>query len=793
MHSDAVAIKGDEVYNFGLPVGSSLSSPSPYSSSTPIPIPTANQQWRVPSWHGDTTDDFVNSFKQRAGYRPPPLQRSYSFSVGSFDEFAFSAPSTGCGSTFSESDFPSPHELPPTPESMPCNEPVVGSNLELFTYGQDSVQQVSAPFSTDVSQSLTMGGDLAFNFPMDSLDGHCMSVCSVGASVPSVMASMSAGFIDSMSLAPAPAVLSSSVTSDDNGFNYYGSVPATVSPAMLSNLSPRVSQLIDYYDKAICPILVAVDGPKNPYRMHILTLAQTCSPALTNAVAALSANVLHQRTAASVNPPGYSMSPLSLSQPRGASDESLQFKAQAVALFNAAAHDPAAAHDDAMLATLVVLSLFGISESGGVAKLNSQLPEVRQIVAMRGGNGSLTGSVGGSVFLHWAAAFFAWLDVMTATVTDKETQMRTPCLDLLDFSASLGALDHLAFSEGRMLKVVARMAAAAPQAHQQQQAHLPHHPHPHRPHHAHSSSFGGVASVRQATDTRRPSINPFTGLPLASPPPQATTFAAAVAASAEMTASLDSVIVNGTASGNPADARQEFWSEWTGVRARLRRMSREASAAAASSAAGAPGSTTPGVFPASPAMRPGMAPVVGGAPSAARSEAEAEQVTHAAEAFRQAAALFAERAAGPAAAAMSPPSTTSASPASGGAGAHGVQQLVAAVMHHVSRVPAASPLHRIMAWPLLVAGSDAARPAHRDLVRLRAPEALREPGFCGAASALDVLERVWAADDGVVMAPPAWDVPTTQGWQGPRVSSLGAAAGKWTSAMVGMQMELGLM
>jgi hypothetical protein len=260
-----------------------------------------------------------------------------------------------------------------------------------------------------------------------------------------------------------------------------------------------------------------------------------------------------------------------------------------------------------------------------------------------------------------------------------------------------------------------------------------------------------------------------------------------------MTASLDSVIVNGTASGNPADVRQEFWSEWTGVRARLRRMSRDASAAAAA----APGSTTPNVFPASPAMRPGMAPVVGGggaAASPAKSEAEAEQLTHAAEAFRQAAVLFAERAAGPSStAAMSPPSPTSTTSTSSATNAPGVQQLVAAVMHHVSRVPASSPLSRVLAWPLLVAGSDAARPAHRDLVRLRAPDVVREPGFCGAASALDVLERVWATDDGVVAAPAAWDVPATEGWQGPRVSALGAAAGKWTSAMVGMQMELGLM
>jgi hypothetical protein len=422
--------------------------------------------------------------------------------------------------------------------------------MELFTFGQDGVQ-VSAPFGSDVSQSLTMNGDLTFNFPMDSLESQCMSACSMPATVSSVMSSM-----------PTAGFLSSSVTSDDTPAfataNYFGSVPATISPALLSNLSPRMSQLIDYYDKAICPILVAVDGPKNPYRVHILALAQACGPTLTNAIAALAANVLHQRTTAAVNP-GYSMSPLS--QPRGANEEALQFKATAVSLFNAAAHDPSAAHDDSLLATLVVLALFGISENG-VAKLKSQLPEVRQIMAMRGANSSQ--------FLYWANMFFTWLDVMTATVADKETQIRNPCLDLLDFSANLGSLEHLAFSEGRMYKVVARMSSAAPHTRLA-----------HSHSHSHSSTFS--AQPRPATDARRHSINPFTGLPMASPPPPKATTIAATNGDMAATAPLDGVM-----SGSSADARQEFWSEWSGVRARLRRWTRDG--------AGPSGSSTPGAF-----------------------------------------------------------------------------------------------------------------------------------------------------------------------------------------------------
>jgi hypothetical protein len=150
-------------------------------------------------------------------------------------------------------------------------------------------------------------------------------------------------------------------------------------------------------------------------------------------------------------------------------------------------------------------------------------------------------------------------------------------------------------------------------------------------------------------------------------------------------------------------------------------------------------------------------------------------VTHAAEAFRQAGQLFAERAAAP----LAPAAST------------GVQALVGAALHHVSSIPVGSPLHRVLLWPLLVVASDAVRPGDRDVVRLRCPDALREPGFCGPASGLDVLERVWAVEDGVVAAASAWDVPPT--WDGPRVSALGAASARWRSAMVAMQMEFGLM
>lgn len=45
-----------------------------------------------------------------------------------------------------------------------------------------------------------------------------------------------------------------------------------VSSLLTSSVPPRMAFLLDYYEKIICPTLVVIDSPKNPFK-NILSLA----------------------------------------------------------------------------------------------------------------------------------------------------------------------------------------------------------------------------------------------------------------------------------------------------------------------------------------------------------------------------------------------------------------------------------------------------------------------------------------------------------------------------------------
>ncbi|KAF2666824.1 hypothetical protein BT63DRAFT_473127 [Microthyrium microscopicum] len=675
-------------YYYGMTSPQSVMSPSFQSSyipSAPIAIPSVSSQgWHVPVYH-DHLEEYASpsSKAQHQMMGPSPLQRVASFSPGSYDDTLFSAPSTGSVGTFSDSDFPSPpQELPPTPEATPCADPYINNAMDLFLNGQDAVQlPQQLPF--DGCSPFDMNSDSGINFNMDPFDTQNMGMFTMSPTTPvSAMSQLGMSPTAAPYISPArtPSVGSTSMAEElqsNQHSSWSTPVQSTIPISKYPNLSPRMAYLIDYYDKAVCPVLVAVDGQNNPYRVHVLALASTANPTLLNAVAALAANVLHHRSKSSEN--NYRMSP-DPSQ-RGVCEEALYYKNTAVNLFNTAIRDPAAAHDDAILASLVVLSLFNISE-GGIGKLKSQMPGIRQILALRGSNASQ--------FLHWATYFFTQLDLMSAVVNDRRTQSRNSTLDLLDFSANLGALEHLANCEGRMLKVIARLGRA---------------------------KFGSSWPT-QAPST--PTINPFTGLPISSP--QVKDFG-----------SLDSIVNDVTST----DARQEFWSEWQHVRSRLRHWSRDSFSSP----------TTPSF------------------PNGTKSENESLLVTHASEAFRHAALLFTERLAFP----HIPPSSQQ------------IQHLVSATLHHFSSIPESSALNKVLLWPLMVVGAECVQPRDRDVIRLRCGEAMRESGFFAGLSGLDILERVWAADDA------SWEPQAGLGWENkghmPMLSSLGGQAGRWRRAM----------
>lgn len=219
----------------------------------------------------------------------------------------------------------------------------------------------------------------------------------------------------------------------------------------LFSVPPRMSYLLDYYSQAICPVLVAWDGPGNPYRKHILQLA-TQSPGLQNAIGALTTNNIRMRTLKETPLLGqnsHSNSEIA-STPRGApSAEEQHYKSMSIEFLNAQLADPDKAKDDSVLATLLILCLFHVCDSG-FSKFKTQLAGVQKLLKLRGGFQQ-------SEFSGWVEMFFAWFDVMTSAVNDRETHLQGGSLDLTDVSSDLGEVEQFSGCDGRLFKLIARL------------------------------------------------------------------------------------------------------------------------------------------------------------------------------------------------------------------------------------------------------------------------------------------------------------------------------------------------
>lgn len=238
----------------------------------------------------------------------------------------------------------------------------------------------------------------------------------------------------------------------------------------LTHSSPRTRSLIDYYDKAICPVLVAFDGPSNPYRMHVLPLAFQ-NDGLQNALAALATNNLRMRRLKNI--PSFRSTPdqttreiaSSIGRP---SAEEQKYKAASIELLNSQLANAWQASDDAVLATLLILCLFHVCDTG-FSKFKTQLAGVQKLLRLRGRRLR-------SDFVGWVEMFFAWfgkgmtpsapddrisnfrnLDVMTSAVNDRETEIQGDSLDLFNFASDLGALEQFSGCDGRLFKIIARL------------------------------------------------------------------------------------------------------------------------------------------------------------------------------------------------------------------------------------------------------------------------------------------------------------------------------------------------
>ncbi|KAI4719725.1 hypothetical protein E4T48_03992 [Aureobasidium sp. EXF-10727] len=464
------------------------------------------------------------------------------------------------------------------------------------------------------------------------------------------------------------------------------SIPRSMATSLFYHLSPRMQYLLDYYDKHICSVLVAFDDTINPYRMHILQLA-THNQGLQNALAALSLNNMRMRLHKRAPPKGF-LEELDNKQQDNdnsilarPSPEESYYKSVSIGQLQAQLADAANAQDDSVLAILLILCLFHVCDSG-FSKFKTQLEGVQRLLSMRD-PGVRTG------FIGWVEMFFAWFDVMTSTVNDRETEIQGDRLDMLHFSSNLGALEQFSGCDGRLFKLIARLG----------RLNLLSQNRPVRPDPRNSRASYGATATPKSKDPnafstqrgRRPRshVEPVDFSRL-----DGNGWGALLAEPQE---DFDTIY------REASDTRQEFWKEWHDIRSRLETWSMD-----------------------SPCLSPTALES-----SAASLEPGQRDLTHINESFRSSALLYTER--------LAHPFLPSSSPK--------FQAHVRNALSHIAALEITSCVNKFLLWPLFISGTECVDAADQALVRDRCIEVQIESGFFNNISVLDVLEKVWAEND----------------------------------------------
>ena len=474
-------------YNFvNMDPNSSASTTSP----SPM-LPPPSFEWRAPSslFQGRDSQQarkkarrhtlqplFVPTIHPTRDYGVMPMTASVVGGYGHHD-FGLSSQISPMVPSFTGYGIVSPTYKDFTPQSMvqsPCENNFFTSH-ETLGWPRDNMSTSlgSNHSNQDYRQQDTFYADLmATANPTDSMLSTQQTFPPHDISVTSASDTTS---LTTASKYPVYASHSSALVADDVGDHSSSVVPRLLPTLSIGN-TPKLQYLIDYYDKVISPVIVAFDGPTNPYRRHILTLAVE-SETLQHAIAALSASNLRMRRAhnpLSTNRSSQSTSPsshdhsvrkssiahslmdagidrlpeTSVSEP---SHEELYHKGAAIKSLNEQLADPLRRKDDSILATLLILCLYHICDTG-VAKFKTQFAGVKKILALRGGTKG-----DNSKATNWLTIMFTWFDAMTASINDRESQLDGDDLDMSTLNGDEWALENLAGCDGRLFKLIAKL------------------------------------------------------------------------------------------------------------------------------------------------------------------------------------------------------------------------------------------------------------------------------------------------------------------------------------------------
>jgi hypothetical protein len=470
----------------------------------------------------------------------------------------------------------------------------------------------------------------------------------------------------------------------------------------MSDISPRVSFFLDYYEKIICPSVVVMDSPSNPYREHILALAQT-SQSLQHAICALAACNLRMKRKQSLGQDHWRHQPSELelqdhingpsarpttirrtsnhplspeSQPGDSSlQEEYQHRSLAVSLLNQQLSDPSRARRDCVLATLFILCHYRMCESG-IAQFRTQFAGVKKILGMRE-SGVETGNWG------WMETLFTYFDGIAASINDREAQLRGGYLEMIANPSNPNhALENMAGCDAMLFKTIAKLGRLnllcqhRPVLSEHPSSNLPaRRPAPPQPR-------PGLAGQALA-DFYNLHAHNFDGNGFAS------------------TLDDDASFTLLTSTSSHDDLRTTFWIEWKSARLALQEWEFDPSRLVAT-------------LPTTP------------------SPTQLRDFGYISEAFRYSALLYTERLACP----NLPSSHLN------------FQNLVSQVLFYVTSLEQGSGCEKFLLWPLFISGSECVNELQQSIVRTKCREIMGRSGYLNNLAGLEVLEKLWADKEG---------------------------------------------
>ncbi|KAF4457724.1 hypothetical protein F53441_418 [Fusarium austroafricanum] len=511
-------------------------------------------------------------------------------------------------------------------------------------------------------------------------------------------------------------------------------------PTASENQSVHVSQdliskmpfFMDYYENIMCPSMVFIDGPHNPFRDHILRLAAN-SQSLSHAICALASCNLRMKRKLSLGRDTRELSEKLMADKHAAEDmadtqpddlslaEEYQHRNLAVHLLNEQLNDRTKAIHDSVLATILLLCHYRMVESG-IAKFHTQFAGVSKILALRA---QFLTTPSNSA---WMEAIFNYFDAISATINEREAQVCPGFGGMSDSQLLPIGAENLVGCDRELFKTISKLGRL--------------------------NQLSQNRPVRKATTTsgaqevpeRSPSLSFIS--PLGHARRKSLTGFNVTNDQIGDTGNVTSHGLSGsqfntmlnedlaTPTSAPATSYEEsrslFWHEWKEARLALQNWNFDASRVSAS------------------------------LPEPC-SQSQLRDLESLSEAFRYAALLYTER--------LVSPSLPS--------GHQSIQSLVSQVVYYATNLDTGSSAEKFLLWPLFVAGCECVNELQQNMVRSKCRDIMFRSGYMNNLAALEVLEKLWAQD-----------------WAGEEPLVLGARTGdqrgpfNWTKCIGGPGVEV---